>query len=223
MHNHFRVCHTIRTECSPTPSTETTGRAPRAHSHPLDGGQEVDGAGSADIDTHGLHDDTVESKQQCTPSLGHARDLLLDASKHPVHKGASPQSITDTIRIGHTRPPPSRKSRETNGSSGDRGDVAGAGQRPQAPLGDHRGRRAGVLPRSVHDGQLTTPRARRPARDGPGGQAAVAAVRAQADRRCRWHRESTDSGFGKAITPRWRLACRRQWGRTVVGMMRQLG
>jgi len=31
--------------------------------------------------------------------------------EHPVHKGASPQSVTDTHAFGHTRPPPSRKSR----------------------------------------------------------------------------------------------------------------
>ncbi len=33
--------------------------------------------------------------------------------EHPVDKGASPQSVTDTIRIGHTRPLPTRKSPTT--------------------------------------------------------------------------------------------------------------
>ncbi|WP_234938115.1 ABC transporter substrate-binding protein [Mycolicibacterium lutetiense] len=32
--------------------------------------------------------------------------------EHPVDKGASPQSVTDTNPIGHTRPPSSRKSHE---------------------------------------------------------------------------------------------------------------
>ena len=48
--------------------------------------------------------------------------------EHPVHKGASPQSVTDTIRIGHTRPPSSRKSRfPDNAALIDTGRQAGAG------------------------------------------------------------------------------------------------
>jgi len=39
-------------------------RALRAHSHPIDGGQDVDGAGSVNIDVHGLDNHAVEYEQQ---------------------------------------------------------------------------------------------------------------------------------------------------------------
>ena len=52
----------------------------------------------------------------------------------------------------------------------------GAGAGPQAAAGDHRGGVAGLQPRPVHDGQLL-PAGTGPARDGPGGSAAMAAVR----------------------------------------------
>ena len=70
MHNHFRFCHTIRGMSGPIlmsrgrVRTHPFDRDDRAHSHPIEVGQDVDGAGSVDIDVHGLHDDTVESKQQ---------------------------------------------------------------------------------------------------------------------------------------------------------------
>jgi len=56
-------------------------RAPRAHSHPIDGGQDVHGAGSVDIDVLGLDDDTVESEQQTRgrPKVSRkARELQAD-------------------------------------------------------------------------------------------------------------------------------------------------
>ncbi len=75
VHNHFRFCHTIRG--MPGPILMSRGRVlthpfdrddrPAHPGHtpdPLDGGQDVDGAGSVHIDVHGLHDDTVESEQQ---------------------------------------------------------------------------------------------------------------------------------------------------------------
>jgi hypothetical protein len=49
VHNHFRFRHTIRG---------------MSGSILMSRGQDVDGAGSVDIDVHGLDDDTVESEQQ---------------------------------------------------------------------------------------------------------------------------------------------------------------
>jgi hypothetical protein len=75
VHHHFRFSHTIRGMSGPILMSrgrvvahpfdrDDRGRAPRAHSHPIDGGRDVDGAGSVDIDVLGLDDDTVESEQQ---------------------------------------------------------------------------------------------------------------------------------------------------------------
>ena len=64
------------------PSTETTAMCSPGTLPPTRSGQDVDGAGSVDIDVHGLHDDTVESKQQGTTSLGQARAFASGCVKN---------------------------------------------------------------------------------------------------------------------------------------------
>jgi hypothetical protein len=65
----------------------------------------VNGAGSVDIDVHGLHDDTVESEQQGTTSLGHARAFASGCVKNTQFTRARAPNQSPT-RSGSVTPDP---------------------------------------------------------------------------------------------------------------------
>ena len=127
VHNHFRPPHDlwpIRTDLDISrpsrhraPRSRRASVALRAPTDPLGHRADMNGPGVLVVDGDRLDHDTVESEQQGTTTVGHARAFaLLDALRTPSAQGRQPQSVTDTIRIGHTRPPPSRKSRRSTPS-----------------------------------------------------------------------------------------------------------